>query len=134
MKQALCQSVSPIDNCQAYILDDFLNEVPQNVPGKLFISGLPLARGYWGDEQLTNEKFISDPHAPFLITYNTGDIARYNLDGKLEFLGRSDDQVKIGGHRVELGEIESVSNNHPDVSGSFVHLMETASPEYSPLQ
>lgn len=97
----------PIANTYVYILDKFLNLVPAGVPGDLYIGGDGLARGYYNRLELTNERFIQNPFTPGERIYKTGDLAKWNFDGNIEFLGRIDNQVKIRGLRIELGEIES---------------------------
>lgn len=121
LKEYFSQSVpigKPYSNIQAYILDSDLGPVPAGVPGELFIGGLNLARGYLYRPDLTQEKFISNPfdHEGGSRLYKTGDLARYLPDGNMEFLGRIDHQVKIRGFRVELGEIEAILGQHPQVS------------------
>jgi amino acid adenylation domain-containing protein len=107
----------PISNVRLYVLDADLNPAPAGVTGDLYISGVALARGYQNRPELTAEKFIPDPHANATGArmYKTGDLARYLADGEIEFLGRRDHQVKIRGIRIELAEIESALNSHPDV-------------------
>ena len=100
----------PLDNTLAYILDPFIHPVPVGVPGELHIGGFGVGRGYLNRNDLTQEKFITDP---FMgegqqKMYKTGDLVRYLENGDIEFLGRTDHQVKIRGFRIELGEIESV--------------------------
>jgi len=120
----------PIANTTIYILDDHRQPVPIGVPGHLFIGGHGLARGYWQRPELTEEKFIPHPFATDLAIasderiYQTGDFARYQADGTIEFLGRQDHQVKLRGYRIELGEIESVLNRHPAVEQSVVMVKE----------
>jgi thioesterase domain-containing protein len=96
------------------------------VPGELHIGGHGLARGYLHREQLTRERFVSDPFAaePGARMYRTGDLVRRLADGTLEFLGRKDDQVKIHGHRVELGEIEAALKCHPGIARCVVVAQE----------
>ena len=108
---------SPIFNTQTYVLDRHLNPVPARLPGELHIGGVGLARGYASQPALTAEKFVPDPfsHEPGLRLYKTGDQVRYSRDGKIEFLGRIDDQVKVRGYRIELGEIEAALTAHPMV-------------------
>ena len=110
----------PIANTQSYILDTHLEPVPSGVQGELYIGGGGLARGYWNRPELTEEKFVPNPFVQGERLYNTGDRARYLADGNIEFLGRLDNQVKIRGHRVELGEIEAALNQHPAVKTSVV--------------
>ena len=118
----------PIDNTQVYILDKHLQLVPIGVPGELYISGDGLARGYLNLSDLTVEKFISHPfnHESKARLYKTGDLVRYQLDGKIEFLNREDEQVKIRGYRIELGEIEAVLSQHPAVQQTVVITSEDA--------
>ncbi|WP_017653093.1 non-ribosomal peptide synthetase [Fortiea contorta] len=110
----------PIANTQIYILDKQLQPVPIGIPGELHIGGVGLARGYWCRTELTNEKFISSPFAPEKRLYKTGDLARYRVDGSIEFLGRIDYQVKVRGFRIELGEIETVIAQYPHVRETVV--------------
>ncbi|MDY7024237.1 MAG: AMP-binding protein, partial [Cyanobacteriota bacterium] len=103
----------PIANTQAYILDRYLQPVPIGIPGELYLGGSGLARGYLNRPELTAEKFIPNPFSqknqanPNNRLYKTGDKARYLPDGKIEYLGRLDNQIKIRGFRIELGEVEA---------------------------
>ena len=98
----------PISNVQIYILDSNLMPVPVGVTGELYISGVGLGRGYLNKPDLTAEKFIPNPYGvPGSRMYKTGDLARYLLNGSIEFEGRVDQQIKFRGFRIELGEIES---------------------------
>ncbi|HEV7504596.1 MAG TPA: amino acid adenylation domain-containing protein [Thermoanaerobaculia bacterium] len=112
----------PIANTQAYILDADFQPVPAGVRGELFAGGEGLARGYHRQPDLTAEKFLPHPFSdrPGARLYRTGDIARHQVDGTIEFLGRYDHQVKIRGYRIELGEIEAVLARHPQVRESIV--------------
>ena len=114
----------PIDNTQIYLLDKDLQPVPMGIPGEICIGGVGLARGYLGRPEMTSEKFIPNPfsteHDERL--YRTGDLGRFLPDGNIEFIGRTDYQVKVRGFRIELGEIESILNNHRLVKQSVVVL------------
>jgi amino acid adenylation domain-containing protein len=98
----------PIDNTQVYILDEYLNNVPIGATGEIYIGGDGLAKGYFDREELTAERFVSDPFAKEsgARMYRTGDLGRFVENGEIQCLGRIDQQVKIRGHRIELGEIE----------------------------
>ncbi len=112
----------PIDNTRIYVLDAYLQPSPVGVPGELYIGGDGLAQGYLHQPDLTAARFIRDPFAdiPTSRLYRTGDRARYRPDGNLEYLGRTDHQVKVRGFRIELGEIEAVLAQHPAVKESVV--------------
>ncbi len=116
----------PIANTQVYLLDSQLQPVPFGARGELYISGSGLARGYLNRPELTAESFIPHPWSqkPGVRLYKTGDIARYRADGKIEFLGRMDSQVKLRGFRLELGEIESLLGQHPAVQQTVVIVRE----------
>lgn len=106
----------PIANTQIYILGSDLQPVPVGLPGGLFIGGDGVARGYWQRPELTAERFLPDPfRGGSARMYATGDVARYLDDGRIEFLGRGDQQVKIRGHRIELGEIDAAIGELPNV-------------------
>ncbi len=97
----------PVANTQLYVLDGHMNLEPIGIMGQLYIGGEGLARGYWNRPELTAERFIPDPYGlPGGRLYRSGDLARWMEDGNLEFFGRADNQIKIRGFRVELGEIE----------------------------
>ena len=106
----------PLDNVRLYVLDQQAQPVGIGVKGHLYIAGHGLAAGYADDPQLTDEAFVTAPFAPFEQLYATGDLARWNQQGELEFFGRSDHQVKVRGNRVELGEVEHHLALHPVVA------------------
>lgn len=116
----------PIANTQLYILDAQFNPTPLGIPGELFIGGTNLARGYFNRPDLTAEKFVPHPFStqPGARLYRTGDQARYLLDGNIEYLGRIDQQVKVRGFRVELGEVEAILRAHGAVEQAVVLLRE----------
>lgn len=110
----------PIKNTEIYIVDDNLNILPYRQVGEICISGEGLAKGYVGRDDLTAEKFIYLPQKPDTKVYRTGDIGKYLQDGNIEYLGRTDNQIKIRGHRVELEEIESHLNQFKGIKQSVV--------------
>jgi amino acid adenylation domain-containing protein len=111
----------PIANTQVYILNAHAQPTPWGVPGELCIGGAGLARGYLHRPDLTAHKFVPDPFGTKgERLYRTGDLARYLPDGRVEFLGRLDHQVKLRGYRIELGEIESALAQHPSVREAAV--------------
>jgi amino acid adenylation domain-containing protein len=116
----------PLANVKAYVLDPHGNPCPVGVPGELWIGGDGVARGYLNREDLTAERFPPDPFSATGRTrmYRTGDRVRWLSNGTIEFQGRFDNQVKVRGFRVELGEIESVLQAHPGVEQSVVLLRE----------
>ncbi|BAY81640.1 peptide synthetase [Calothrix parasitica NIES-267] len=134
---------SPITNTQAYILDSYLQPVPVGVPGELYLGGAGLIREYLNRPELTAEKLIPNPFrtsppSPLLVKergvrflderlYKTGDKARYLPSGKIEYLGRFDNQVKLRGFRIELGEIESALSQHPEVHQAVTKVWEDKS-------
>nr|WP_315254469.1 amino acid adenylation domain-containing protein [uncultured Flavobacterium sp.] len=110
----------PINNTQFYILDSFLSPKPIGTSGAIYIAGDGLAKGYYKNESLTNEKFIKNPFDVTGLLYETGDVGKWNDKGEIEFLGRNDTQVKIRGYRIELGDIESQLNQIDGVKDSVV--------------
>lgn len=112
----------PIDNAQIHMLDEQLHPTPIGVYGEVYISSPGLADGYLNRPAATAAQFLPNPFSmhPGMRLYRTGDVARYRLDGAIELRGRIDHQIKIRGVRVELGEIEAVLNQHPDVQRAAV--------------
>jgi amino acid adenylation domain-containing protein len=117
----------PIENTRFHVLDHRMRRVPVGAPGELYIGGDGLAHGYLNRPDLTNEKFVANPFdSKGGKLYKTGDEVRYRADGEIEYLGRLDFQVKIRGHRIELGEVESMAALHPGVSQAVAIVREDA--------
>ena len=116
----------PVANCAVHVLDRWMRPVPCDVPGEVYVAGLPVARGYFGNAALTAERFIADPsnseHGARL--YRTGDLARFLPDGTLQYRGRIDSQVKIRGHHIEPREVEMILEEHTGVKGAVVVIRE----------
>jgi amino acid adenylation domain-containing protein len=112
----------PIANTRMHVLDARGGVCPVGVPGELWIGGVQVGRGYWRRPALTAERFAPDPlaTAPGQRMYRTGDRARRRPDGALEYLGRTDFQVKVRGFRIEPGEIEAALTQHPAIAGAVV--------------
>jgi acyl carrier protein len=115
---------TPVANTQVYVLDANNEPVPIGVPGELYLAGVQVAKGYIHRPELTAEKFLPDPFAANQRMYKTGDRVRFLVDGNLEYLGRTDDQVKWRGFRIEPGEIEARLAEHPAVQQAAVLLRE----------
>src|SRR5262249_28888584 len=116
----------PIANTDVYLLDDRLQPMPPRIPGEIYIGGVGLARGYLNRPELTAERFVPSPFGmqPGSRLYKSGDLARRLLDGRIEFVGRIDHQIKIRGHRIEPAEVESVLLQVPSVGECVVIVRE----------
>jgi amino acid adenylation domain-containing protein len=114
----------PIANTQIYLLDAELKPVPAGEVAELFIGGDGVARGYWNRPDLTAERFLTVPSLSEKPIYRTGDLARYLADGSIEFLGRADYQIKLRGHRIEVGEIEATLEQCSGVQEAVVVVRE----------
>ena len=118
----------PISNKRIYVLDRHLEPVPIGVAGDLFVAGAGVARGYLGRPDATAERFLADPfRGGAERMYRTGDRGRHLPDGRIQFLGRLDDQVKVRGYRIELGEIETALSKHPSIRACAVAAREEPS-------
>lgn len=112
----------PMTNQSLYVLDQSLQPRPNQVPGELYIGGIGLAKGYWGDEEKTAQAFITHPVSGQRL-YRTGDWGVMREAGYIDFLGREDGQVKVRGFRIELGEIEAVLQRHPSVQAAVAKVI-----------
>ncbi|WP_426499520.1 amino acid adenylation domain-containing protein [Streptomyces sp. D54] len=115
----------PLTNQTFAVLDPYLRPRPEWVPGELYIGGAGVALGYFGDEERTAQRFLTDPATGGRL-YRTGDLGRYLPDGTIEFLGREDAQIKIRGYRVELAEVEAAVQAHPAVAAGAVIVDDSA--------
>ncbi len=117
----------PVANTRVYVVDSRLRLLPRGFPGELVIGGVGVARGYLHRPDLTRERFVPNPFVEGgERLYRTGDLARFRTDGTLEYLGRTDHQVKIRGVRIELGEIDAALSRHPGVRQAVVVAREGA--------
>ncbi|MFE9856401.1 amino acid adenylation domain-containing protein [Streptomyces sp. NPDC005780] len=124
----------PLANTRTYVLDERLRPLPYATTGELYIGGSGVAHGYRGRAGLTASRFVPDPFGPpGSRLYRTGDLVRLRADGRLEFAGRSDTQVKIRGHRIELGEVETALCGHPGVAQALAVLRDGADGEQDRL-
>jgi amino acid adenylation domain-containing protein len=116
----------PVRNVRVYVVDEHLLPVPLGAPGEIVFSGVCVGRGYINDSERTRLAFVADPHREGERLYRSGDYGRWRSDGKLEFLGRRDHQVKIRGHRIEIGEVESALSRVPGVRAAAAVVAEGA--------
>ncbi len=114
----------PVNNVHIYVVDDGLSPVPLGAPGAIVFSGICVGRGYVNDPERTQQAFMADPHRAGQRLYRGGDFGRWRPDGKLEFLGRRDTQVKLYGFRIEIGEIENALLRVPGVRDGAVVVAE----------
>ncbi|WP_130807455.1 amino acid adenylation domain-containing protein [Senegalia massiliensis] len=110
----------PIANYKIYILDNAMNPMPVGIPGMIFIAGIGVSRGYYNQDEMTNERFINSPFESNEKIFMTGDVGIWCSDGNIKFLGRLDNQVMVRGMRVELDEVQNVMKRYPHISESVV--------------
>ncbi|MFI6318918.1 amino acid adenylation domain-containing protein [Nonomuraea sp. NPDC050556] len=118
---------TPVPGARVYLLDPALGLAAPGAVGEVYVGGVQLARGYLAQGGLTATRFVADPFSPGARLYRTGDLGRWTADGQVEFLGRADGQVKINGHRVELGEVEAALGRRPGVAEAVATVRPTAS-------
>ncbi|MEM9921369.1 MAG: amino acid adenylation domain-containing protein [Bacteroidota bacterium] len=123
----------PIDNMEAYILDAVGHPVPEGISGELYLAGTGLSDGYQQQEALTDSRFVPHLNKAGHRMYRSGDLARLNRKGQVEFLGRIDEQVKVRGVRVELGEIEAILSKHPQIDQCVTVLREKQQRSFVPV-
>lgn len=121
---------SPVANTKIYIADKFYNIQPPGVVGELLIGGVQVARGYLNKPELTAEKFIASPFLAYDRLYKTGDLAYWQSDGSICYVGRNDNQVKINGNRIELGEVEQALSGHEEIKNCAVTVKERNGKNY----
>jgi amino acid adenylation domain-containing protein/non-ribosomal peptide synthase protein (TIGR01720 family) len=114
----------PLPDLRVYLLDEHLRPVPVGMTGEIYVGGAGVTRGYLGKPALTAQHFLPDPHTPDGRLYKTGDLARSLPNGTLIYLGRTDQQIQIRGHRIEPGEIETILRQHPHITDALVLLRE----------
>ena len=114
----------PLFNLNAYVLDKNFNLVPKGVPGELYIEGDNITNGYLYNKKLTNQKYIPSPFSKDKLMYATGDVVKMLPDGNISFIGRTDSQVKINGHRIELGEITHSMQSYPGIDKCIILVKE----------
>jgi amino acid adenylation domain-containing protein len=114
----------PLPETQVYVLDEDLNPSPFGVPGEMYIGGTGVSAGYWNKPELTAKRFVSNPFNEKEKLYRSGDLARWNANGTIEYIGRIDSQVKIRGYRIELGEIEKTLLRLDEIREARVLLQE----------
>jgi amino acid adenylation domain-containing protein len=126
----------PIPGVRLHVLDPLGRRVPPGLPGQAFIAGPTVANGYWRRDDLTSERFVIDEGAdePFRRIYRTGDVMSWTLDGRLLFLGRDDDQIKIHGFRIEPGDVEAALLDLSDVEDAAVVARATDGAASTPTQ